>query len=26
LLGAMIEKDIDPGILRMLCVYAGLED
>ncbi len=26
LLGAMIEKDIDPGILRMLCVYAGLEE
>lgn len=26
LLGAMIEKDIDPGILRLLCVYAGLED
>jgi SWI/SNF chromatin-remodeling complex subunit SWI1 len=26
LLGALIEKDIDPGILRMLCVYAGLED
>ena len=26
LLGAMIEKDIDPGILRMLCIYAGLED
>ncbi|KAJ9603898.1 hypothetical protein H2200_011420 [Cladophialophora chaetospira] len=26
LLGAMIQKDIDPGILRQLCVYAGLED
>lgn len=26
LLGAMIEKDIDPGVLRMLCVYAGLEE
>lgn len=26
LLGAMIEKDIDPGILRMLCIYSGLED
>jgi SWI/SNF chromatin-remodeling complex subunit SWI1 len=26
LLGAMIEENIDPGILRMLCVYAGLED
>lgn len=26
LLGAMIQKDIDPGILRQLCVYAGLEE
>ncbi|KIW43244.1 hypothetical protein, variant [Exophiala oligosperma] len=26
LLGAMIQKDIDPGILRQLCVYAALED
>ncbi|KAK5190558.1 hypothetical protein LTR99_008767 [Exophiala xenobiotica] len=26
LLGAMIQKDIDPGILRQLCVYASLED
>ena len=26
LLGAMIQKDIDPGILRQLCLYAGLED
>jgi len=26
LLGAMIEKDIDPGVLKLLCVYAGLED
>ena len=25
-LGAMIDKDVDPGILRMLCVYAGLEE
>jgi SWI/SNF chromatin-remodeling complex subunit SWI1 len=26
LLGAMIQKDMDPGILRQLCVYAGLEE
>ena len=26
LLGAMIEKDIDPGVLRMLCIYATMED
>lgn len=26
LLGAMIQEDIDPGILRQLCVYAGLEE
>ncbi|KIX00713.1 uncharacterized protein Z518_09778 [Rhinocladiella mackenziei CBS 650.93] len=26
LLGAMIQKDIDPGILRQLCVFAGLEE
>lgn len=26
LLGAMIKKDIDPGVLRQLCIYAGLED
>jgi SWI/SNF chromatin-remodeling complex subunit SWI1 len=26
MLGAMVEKDIDQGILRLLCVYAGLED
>ncbi|EXJ88859.1 hypothetical protein A1O3_01923 [Capronia epimyces CBS 606.96] len=26
LLGAMIQKDIDPGILRQLCIFAGLEE
>ena len=26
LLGAMLDKDIDPHTLRQLCVYAGLED
>jgi SWI/SNF chromatin-remodeling complex subunit SWI1 len=26
LLGAMIQKDMDSGILRQLCIYAGLED
>jgi SWI/SNF chromatin-remodeling complex subunit SWI1 len=26
LLGAMIQKDIDPEILRQLCIYAGLEE
>lgn len=26
LLGAMIQKDIDPNMLRLFCQYAGLED
>lgn len=26
LLGAMIQKDIDPGILRQLCIFAGLDE
>jgi len=26
LLGAIIQKDVDPVSLRQLCIYAGLEE